>query len=125
VTKLPTNGRSVTEWVGKTPDSIPPAHVRLRVFERHGGICHIAKRKIMAGEKWELEHVKPLWQAAPGENLNRESNMAPALAAPHKQKTAEEASMRAKERRQREKHLGIYPKSKFPLKSRGFEPSRR
>lgn len=124
MTKLPTNGRSVEEWVGKTPDSVPPAHVRLRIFERHGGICHIAKRKIMAGEAWDLEHVKPLWQALPGENLNRESNLRPALKEKHREKTAEEATMRAKERRMREKHLGIYPKSKRPLKSRGFESSR-
>jgi 5-methylcytosine-specific restriction endonuclease McrA len=120
MTKLPTMGRSLPEWVGKTPDSRPPTSVRLRVFERAGGVCYLSGRKIRAGDAWELEHVKPLSMG--GEN--RESNMAPALVDAHRVKTAAEAGDRAKADRVRAKHLGTWPKSKRPLQSRGFGSSR-
>lgn len=113
-------GRSVPEWIGKTPDSKVPASVRARVFLTHGGKCHISGRVIRPGETWELEHVKPLSMG--GEH--RETNMAPALALAHREKTAQEAGVRAKADRIRLKHLGIYPKSKAKIRSRGFEASR-
>jgi len=97
--------RSVDEWVGKSPDSKVPPHVRVRVFETHKGVCHISKRKIRPGEAWELEHVQPLSMG--GEN--RERNLAPALVAPHKAKTAREAGERSKADRVRLKHLGLKP----------------
>lgn len=113
-------GRAVAEWIGRTPDSKVPTSVRTRVFLTHGGICHISKRRIGVGDAWELEHVKPL--AMGGEH--REANMAPALVQAHREKTSQEAGARAKADRVRAKHLGAWPKSKRPLKSRGFEPSR-
>lgn len=109
-------GRSVPEWIGATPDTPIPPRVRLRVFERFGGICYLSGRKIMPGDKWEVEHVKGL--AFYGEN--RESNLAPALVAPHKEKSSRERTAQAKCDRQRAKHLGIYPKSKRPLQGRPF-----
>lgn len=96
-------GRSVPEWIGTSPDSKVPPHVRLRVFERCGGVCHITGRKIRPGERWELEHISPL--ADGGEH--RETNMAPALDWAHKQKTAGEAKARAKVRAIKRKHLGM------------------
>ena len=107
-------GRSVPEWIGATPDTPAPTRVRLRVFEAYGGKCYLSGRKIQAGDAWELEHVKPLHLG--GEN--RESNLAPALVAAHREKTAREISAKAKADRIRAKHLGIYPKSRTPLKSR-------
>lgn len=124
MTKLATNGRSVEEWVGKTNDTPVPARVKARVFLRYEGRCYLSGRKIGPGDAWEVEHVKPVWQSAPGEILNRESNLAPALKDAHRVKTAREATDRAKADRIRAKHLGIFPKSKRPLKSRGFEQSR-
>lgn len=113
-------GRSVPEWIGKTPDTPAPARVRLRVFEAHGGRCYLSGRKILPGDKWELEHKLALCLG--GEN--RESNLAPALADAHKEKTAVDVGMKAKADRIRMKHLGIWPKSKRPLRSRGFGNSR-
>lgn len=113
-------GRSVPAWVGKTPDSKVPPHVRARVFVTHGGRCHISGRVIRPGEAWELEHITPLSMGG----AHAETNLAPALVAPHREKTAEEASARAKADRVRLKHLGIYPKSKTPLRSRGFQRTR-
>ena len=116
----PNGGRAVKEWMGKTPDSVPPPTVQARIFLRAKGFCHISGRKIGVGEKWQLEHVKALW--AGGEN--RERNIRPALAEPHKEKTADENASRDKADRVRLKHLGVYPKSKAQLKSRGFSPTR-
>lgn len=117
----PNGGRSVKEWIGKTPDTKPPATVLARIFLRHNGICHISKRPIAAGEKWEAEHIKALSMG--GEN--RERNLAPALVNPHREKTTDENAMRTKADRIRAKHLGIYPQSKAKLRGRGFAPTRR
>ncbi|MES0058366.1 hypothetical protein [Mesorhizobium sp. M0041] len=40
------------------------------------------------------------------------------------EKSAGENAMREKADRVRAKHLGIYPKSKVPIRSRGFAPTR-
>lgn len=74
----------------------------------------------MAGEAWDLDHKKALWRG--GEH--RESNLHPVLKQPHREKSAEEQSIQAKCDRTRQKHLGIYPKSKASLKSRGFASTR-
>jgi len=111
-----TTSRSVPEWIGKTPDTPAPPRVRIRVFERHGGKCHISGIKILAGDEWDMEHIKPLHRG--GEN--RESNLAPALRQAHREKTKLEMADKAKADRIRAKHLGVYPKSRNPIRSRGF-----
>lgn len=114
--------RAVAEWIGKTPDTPAPPRVRLRVFQAHGGICHISKRKIAAGEPWQLEHVIALING--GEN--RETNLAPALTDKHREKTREDLAEKATVYRKASKHAGIRPPSQ--IKSRGFEsrpPQRR
>jgi 5-methylcytosine-specific restriction protein A len=101
-------GRSVPEWIGKTPDSVPPPHVRVRIFDAHNGICHRSKRKIQAGELWQVDHVKALVNG--GEN--RESNMAPILTDKHREKTAEDVAEKSRIYRKRAKHLGVKTKSR-------------
>lgn len=110
--------RSLPEWIGKTDDTPVPPRVKLRVFERHGGVCHISKRKIRGGEDWDCDHVVPLIEKSGG---NRESNLAPALVEFHKQKTAGEVELKAKIARVRAKFLGIYPKPVRRLQGRGFQ----
>ena len=95
--------RSVPEWVGPTPDTRPPPRVRLRVFESHGGTCHLTGRKIRPGDAWELEHVVAIING--GEN--REGNMAPALRDAHRKKTAQDVAEKSKVNRIKAKHLGI------------------
>lgn len=96
--------RSVPEWVGATPDTPVPPRVRARIFERHNGVCHRSGRKIMAGDKWDLDHILALING--GEH--RESNMAPILVGkPHKDKTAEDVKVKSKTARIRAKHLGL------------------
>jgi 5-methylcytosine-specific restriction endonuclease McrA len=107
--------RELPEWIGKNDDSVPPPRVKLRVFERHAGRCHISGRLIRAGEAWQVDHVIAIINGG----QNRESNMAPALTAPHKAKTAEDVAEKATVYRVRAKHLGILPKRKS-IQSAGF-----
>jgi 5-methylcytosine-specific restriction enzyme A len=96
-------GRSVAEWIGKTPDSRPPPHVLLRIFDRYKGKCHISGAPIGVKDKWQAEHIKRVEDG--GEN--RESNLAPALIEPHKLKTKEETKRGKKADRARMKHVGV------------------
>lgn len=110
-------GRSVPEWIGATPDTPVPPRVKLRVFEANGGVCYLSKRKIRAGERWDCDHVRALTNG--GEN--RETNLAPALVAAHREKTKSDVALKAKVDRIRKKHLGIKPTGAGKIKSRGFD----
>lgn len=105
-------GRSIPEWIGATPDTPVPDRVKARVFARYSGICHWTKRKILAGENWDTDHVTALING--GEN--RESNLAPILRGKaHKEKTAQDVATKSKTYRMRAKHLGLKkPKRKIP-----------
>lgn len=110
--------REQPEWIGATPDTPVPARVKIRVFERYGGVCYLSKRRIRAGEPWDVEHIIAI--GCGGEN--RERNLAPALVEPHREKTARDIKTKAKIARVKAKHLGIYPKPKgnARLRSRPF-----
>lgn len=96
-------GRDVPEWIGATPNSPVPERVKRRVWMRYGGKCHWAKRKIMAGEDWDVDHVKALING--GEN--RESNLAPILRGkPHNEKTAADRDEQSKTNSMWEKTYG-------------------
>lgn len=114
-------GRAVTEWVGKTPDSAIPPRVRLRLFERCNGVCALTGRKIQVGDEWDIDHKRALCNG--GEH--RESNLQVVLREPHRKKTAEDVSLKAKAARVRLKHIGAWPKSKRPIQSRGFQSTRK
>jgi 5-methylcytosine-specific restriction endonuclease McrA len=107
--------RSVEEWIGKTDDTKVPPRVRLRVFERENGLCHLTGAKIKPGDKWDLDHRIPLILG--GEH--RETNLFPALVDPHRRKTATEMAVKSKIARVKKKHLGIdKPKSGFSQRFR-------
>lgn len=103
--------REAEEWRGKTDDSPIPPRVRLRVFEAHGGICHLSGRRIQAGEPWDCDHVVALVNG--GEH--RESNLAPALRDKHREKTALDVREKSIVRRKRMKSIGIAPKKGRPM----------
>ena len=67
--------RELPLWVGATDDAKVPPRVRLRVFEAHGGRCWLSGRKIMPGDKWELDHKVALINGG----RHAEDNLAPAL----------------------------------------------
>jgi 5-methylcytosine-specific restriction enzyme A len=95
--------RTPPEWIGKTPDTKVPPHVRMRIFLRDDGKCHITGRKIVPADYWDLEHRIALCNG--GEH--RESNLAPALRDAHRIKTRDDVAEKAKVDRIRKKHLGI------------------
>ncbi len=95
--------REVPEWIGKTDDAAIPARVRLRVFERMGGKCHLSGIKIQPGDAWDIDHIVALINGG----AHRESNLAPALRSEHRKKTAADVKQKAKNDRVRKRHLGI------------------
>lgn len=101
--------RSLPEWIGASPDTPIPARVKLRNFDAHGGICHISKRKIRAGEAWDSDHVIAIING--GEN--RESNLAPALRARHIEKTALDIAEKSLVARKRKSHVLTKQPSKW------------
>ncbi len=96
--------RSLPEWIGKHDDQKVPDRVRLRIFDRENGICHLTGKKIdPVRDEWDLDHKVSLILG--GEH--RETNLFPALREPHRRKTATEVAVKAKIARTRKKHLGI------------------
>lgn len=98
--------RSVEPWKGKHDDSPVPPRVRLRIFERYGGVCHASGRKIRPGESWVLDHVVAIINGG----SHSESNLAPILIDPHKAKTREDVAEKSRVARKRKNHLGIKKK---------------
>lgn len=96
-------GRSVDEWIGRTPDSRPPPRVLLRIFEANHGIDYLSGRKIHPGEPWQADHVIAIING--GEN--RESNMRPVLIDSHKVKTKADVAEKAKVAAIAKRHVGI------------------
>lgn len=100
--------RSTGDWIGTTDDQKVPPRVRLRIFERENGICHLTGQKIQPGDEWDLEHKVALILGG----QHRETNLFPALREPHRRKTAMEMKVKSKIARVKKKHLGIAkPKS--------------
>lgn len=111
--------RAVPEWVGATPDTPVPPRVRVRVFEAYNGRCYLSGKKIMPGDKWEIEHKRAIING--GEN--RESNLAPALKDKHAEKTLDDLAEKSKVYRMKAKHLGQWPKGR-KIPSRRFDKRR-
>lgn len=95
--------RSVDKWVGKSDDTPAPPRVRLRVFEKFGGICQLTNIKIQVGDDWDLDHKVALINGG----ANDEDNLQPVLRTAHRKKTARDVKEKAKADRVRKKHLGI------------------
>lgn len=105
-------GRSVPEWVGKTPDSPIPDRVKLRVCDRAEGKCKKCERPALPAQ---FDHAIPLILG--GEN--RETNLQLLCVPCHKAKTALDVRLKAKVARVRKRHLGITrPRQK--IQSPGF-----
>ena len=95
--------RSIPLWIGKTDDEKVPDRVRLRIWRREDGVCHISKMKILPSEDWHLEHRKALVDGG----RHSEDNLFPALIEPHKAKSKDEAALRAKADAVAKRHVGI------------------
>lgn len=93
---------------------------RVRIFELNRGECHICQHKIQVGDAWDLEHLVP-WALTRDDS---DDNVKPAHKSCHKEKTADDVADIRKADRIRAKHIGAWPKSKTPLRSRGFAKTR-
>ena len=103
--------RKVKEWVGKTKDTKIPPRVKQRVFDAYGGRCYLTGREILPGDEWDVDHIIALVNNGP----NAESNLAPVLREAHRKKTAEDVAIKSKDRRVRQKFIGVKPNSKRRL----------
>lgn len=80
--------------------------MRARVFKHYGGVCHICRGKILAGEAWDAEHVIPR-QLGGDHSLE---NVRPAHRKCHRgpgSKTSDDVAKIAKAKRLNDKHRGI------------------
>lgn len=110
--------RAVPEWIGKSDDTKVPPHVRLRIFDREEGKCHLSGRKIKAGEPWDLDHKIALINGG----QHRESNLFPALRDKHREKTAEDVAEKSVIYEKRAKHIGAKVKRGFRKPPPGYNP---
>ncbi len=112
--------RTVKEWIGKTDDIKAPPRVRQRVFDAHGGTCHICKLPIKVGESWQADHVKALVNGG----ANSEANLAPAHGHCHVGKSRLDLKEKAKVAAVRGKHIGaIKPKQSIPSPPKAEKPA--
>ena len=95
--------RSVEEWWGKTDDAKIPDRVRIRVFEKYSGVCYRSSVIIKPGDKWDLDHIIALANGG----QHRETNLAPILVEPHKEKTREDRKKQSKIYKIKKRHLGL------------------
>jgi 5-methylcytosine-specific restriction endonuclease McrA len=83
---------------------------RLKVFEAAAGRCHLCDQRIQVGDKWDVEHVRPL--ALGG--ADDAANMRPAHKDCHKDKTKADAASWSKAKRMKAKLLGAKKPSRMP-----------
>ncbi|MGH1350756.1 MAG: HNH endonuclease [Methyloligellaceae bacterium] len=106
--------RKTDEWIADHDDQAIPVRVKLRIWEREGGKCHLTGKKIMPADKFEYEHRIALCNG--GEH--RETNIAVALKAPHKKKTKKDRNLKKKTDRLKKKHFGLNRKAKSRITRR-------
>lgn len=109
--------RTVAEWIGKTPDTMAPPRVRLRVLLRFDGRCYSCGRKII-GSGWTCDHIVALINGG----QNDERNLGPTceLCTPGKNKA--DVAEKSKVYRIKAKHLGLKPKGPSRWPPKGSRP---
>lgn len=93
---------------------------RARIFALHEGVCYLCAGKINACEAWDIEHEIP-WEIS---RDNTDANLRLAHRKCHVVKSRADAKDIAKVHRIAAKHNGTAPKTRTPLRSRGFAKSR-
>ena len=80
------------------------AKERLRLFQLHGGICHLCNGRIQVGEAWEVSHDIPLELLGADDDANR--LLAHKKCHRARTSTVDQPNIARAKRRER-KHLGI------------------
>jgi len=102
--------RELPEWIGSHDDQQIPARVKIRVFERSGGVCEICTRLIFGKLRPAYDHEIALINGG----QNRESNLQLLCVPCHAEKTKADVAEKSYVYRKRVKHLGIRKPSRFP-----------
>lgn len=113
--------RKVSEWTGKTDDAKVPPRVRVRIFQREKGICHLSDRKIAPGEPWDLDHKVALINGG----RHAESNLFPALRDKHKEKTKADVAEKSRVADRAKSNIGAKAAPSKPIQSPGFRPTEK
>jgi 5-methylcytosine-specific restriction protein A len=105
-------GRSVDEWIGKTPDTDPPRKVKLRVLFNFGNRCAGCGTEIRSGIPWTCDHTKAVINGG----QNREINLRPicnkvCLRPKDRADVAEKSQVFHK----RSAHFGLKPRKGRPM----------
>jgi 5-methylcytosine-specific restriction protein A len=108
--------REVPHWVGKTDDTSVPPRVRLRIYDRYGGICQIcfAKEKILGPV---FDHKVALINGG----LNCEANLVPVHYRCHQIKTRADVAEKAATYKTRAHHL-VIRKARRPMRGSRDHP---
>lgn len=111
--------RATEEWIGKHDDQAIPARVKVRVFDRAGGVCAECTLSIVGKLRPAYDHKTALINGG----QHRESNLQLLCVPCHAVKTKADVAEKSTVYRKRLKHLGLQP-PRQKIRSRGFEPRR-
>ena len=107
--------RKLPPWTGKTHDTPVPDRVKARIRAKQEGKCAITGLELVPGFI-EYDHKIALKDGG----ANAEGNLQAVNSKPHREKTALEATLRAKVAGIAAKHFDGKPKAKRPIQSKPF-----
>jgi 5-methylcytosine-specific restriction protein A len=112
--------RELPEWVGKSPDTLVPPRIRLRIFQRQGGFCPVCDRPLRPGA-WDLDHKRALINGG----AHAESNLQAVCRVPcHSDKSKTDVAEKSRVYERQLSHAGI-KRSKRPIPGGKNTPWRR
>lgn len=107
--------RTVKPWIGRNDDAMPPPACKRRILAKQGDKSAISGRPFTAKEKPEFDHIVPLWL----DGKNCEENLQAIHRDEHRNKTATEATVRARSNAAKDKNLGLSNRRPSPLSRKG------
>jgi 5-methylcytosine-specific restriction protein A len=95
--------RTVEEWIATHDDQAIPARVKIRVFDRSGGVCPQCTLPIVGKLRPAYDHIQALINGG----QHREANLQLLCVPCHAVKTKADVAEKSVTARIRAKHLGI------------------
>jgi 5-methylcytosine-specific restriction protein A len=95
--------RTVEEWIATHDDQAIPARVKIRVFDRAGGVCPECTLPIVGKLRPAYDHIQALINGG----QHREANLQLLCVPCHAVKTKADVAEKSVTARIRAKHLGI------------------
>ena len=102
--------RALPEWEAANDNQAIPARVKIRIFDRAGGVCALCTRQIIGKLRPAYDHI----QAIINGGRHAESNLQLLCVPCHAIKTKADVAEKSLTARVRAKHLGIRKPSRFP-----------